>query len=105
MAGCLGSWGVPYCRLLPSPHPPTHPLTHPTHSPVGDSLNHLTGTITGPSGTPYDGGVFKIDIQIPTSYPFEPPKMRFVTKIWYVLRAVPAARVESYPLFLLSSPP
>ncbi|EKU22791.1 hypothetical protein NGA_0500800 [Nannochloropsis gaditana CCMP526] len=55
-----------------------------TASPVGSSLNHLSGTITGPDGTPYEKGVFKIDIQIPTSYPFEPPKMKFVTKIWCV---------------------
>lgn len=49
-------------------------------------MNHLSGTITGPDGTPYAKGVFKIDIHIPTSYPFEPPKMRFLTKIWCVGR-------------------
>ncbi|GAB5034903.1 ubiquitin-conjugating enzyme e2 27-like [Nannochloropsis oceanica] len=54
-----------------------------TASPVGSSLNHLSGTITGPDGTPYAKGVFKIDIHIPTSYPFEPPKMKFLTKIWH----------------------
>lgn len=53
-------------------------------SPVGGTdLSHLEGTITGPDGTPYEGGVFKIDIVIPSSYPFEPPKMKFVTKIWH----------------------
>lgn len=46
-------------------------------------MNHLSGTITGPDGTPYAKGVFKIDIHIPTSYPFEPPKMKFLTKIWH----------------------
>lgn len=55
-----------------------------TYSPAdGSSLSHLEGTITGPEGTPYEGGVFKIDIIIPSSYPFEPPKMKFVTKIWH----------------------
>ena len=63
----------------PSPFPPPN-------SPVGSSLNHLSGTITGPDGTPYVKGVFKIDIHIPTSYPFEPPKMKFLTKIWCVCR-------------------
>jgi ubiquitin-protein ligase len=53
-------------------------------SPVdGSNMSHLEGTITGPDGTPYEGGVFKIDIVIPSSYPFEPPKMKFVTKIWH----------------------
>ena len=44
---------------------------------------HLIGTITGPEGTPYEGGVFDVDIIIPTEYPFEPPKMKFITKIWH----------------------
>lgn len=44
---------------------------------------HLTGTIRGSSGTPYEGGMFNVDITIPSGYPFEPPKMRFTTKIWH----------------------
>mmetsp|Transcript_36404 Transcript_36404/g.48038 ORF Transcript_36404/g.48038 Transcript_36404/m.48038 type:complete len:196 (+) Transcript_36404:44-631(+) len=52
-------------------------------APKGDSLTELTGTITGPDSTPYEGGHFVIDIEIPQQYPFEPPKMRFVTKIWH----------------------
>lgn len=49
----------------------------------GDSLAHLQGSIKGPTSTPYESGVFKVDIEIPSSYPFEPPKMRFVTKVWH----------------------
>ena|SRR5210317_514292 len=44
---------------------------------------HLIGTITGPSGTPYENGVFDVDILIDMEYPFAPPKMRFITKIWH----------------------
>ena len=52
--------------------------------PVTDgNLRHLKGTIQGPLGTCYEGGVFEIDIQIPKQYPFEPPKMKFTTKIWH----------------------
>ena len=65
------------------------------------------GTLLGPPGTPYEGGVFKLEIRIPSKYPFEPPKMRFETKIWHpnissqtgaiclVLRHVHYARVRS----------
>ena len=34
-------------------------------------------------GGPYEGGYFVVDIQIPTKYPYEPPKMRFDTKVWH----------------------
>mmetsp|Transcript_19243 Transcript_19243/g.39228 ORF Transcript_19243/g.39228 Transcript_19243/m.39228 type:complete len:165 (-) Transcript_19243:130-624(-) len=44
---------------------------------------HLTGTIDGPSGTPYEGGRYEVDVLIPRGYPFEPPKMKFNTKIWH----------------------
>jgi len=37
----------------------------------------------GPSGTPYEGGTFLVDIVIPANYPFEPPKMRFDTRLWH----------------------
>lgn len=46
-------------------------------------LHQLIGTLKGPSGTVYEGGVFEVDIQIPKQYPFEPPKMKFVTKVWH----------------------
>jgi ubiquitin-protein ligase len=55
-----------------------------TAGPVTEgNLRHLKGTIPGPSGTPYEGGVFEIDIVIPKQYPFEPPKMKYMTKIWH----------------------
>lgn len=50
---------------------------------VGDSFTHWKGRIRGPDGTPYAGGTFVVDIQIPANYPFEPPKMRFDTKVWH----------------------
>jgi ubiquitin-conjugating enzyme (huntingtin interacting protein 2) len=47
------------------------------------NLRELVGTLNGPVGTPYEGGVFRVNISIPASYPFEPPKMKFATKIWH----------------------
>jgi len=50
---------------------------------VSDDMRSLKGKICGPESTCYEGGIFEIDIQIPKQYPFEPPKMKFITKIWH----------------------
>jgi ubiquitin-protein ligase len=50
---------------------------------VGDDINHWHGTIFGPKDSFYEGGTFKIDIIFPEKYPFESPKMRFLTRIWH----------------------
>ena len=50
---------------------------------VKDDLTELSGTIKGPPDTPYEGGTFSVEIKIPDTYPFNPPKVRFITKIWH----------------------
>lgn len=46
-------------------------------------LNCLEANLLGAEGTPYEGGVFKLDIQIPNNYPFQPPHVRFLTQIYH----------------------
>ena len=50
---------------------------------MGEDMKRWKGTISGPKDTPYDGGTFVIDIELTSSYPFEPPKMKFDTKVWH----------------------
>ncbi|ODQ51638.1 ubiquitin-conjugating enzyme [Saitoella complicata NRRL Y-17804] len=50
---------------------------------VGSDISHLKGRFRGPSGTPYEGGTFQVDIKIPTEYPFRPPRMNFDTKVYH----------------------
>lgn len=53
-------------------------------APVSESdLTNLVGSFPAPSDTPYAGGTYKISITIPERYPFQPPKMHFITKIWH----------------------
>ncbi|GAB9475515.1 Ubiquitin-conjugating enzyme e2 t-like [Globisporangium polare] len=61
--------------------------TDPPHGvsawPKGDKIDHLEAQILGPDGSPYEKGVFHLDIEIPERYPFEPPKVRFTTPIYH----------------------
>lgn len=51
--------------------------------PQGGRLNCLEARLQGPQGTPYEGGTFKLEINIPERYPFEPPQIKFLTKIYH----------------------
>ena len=47
------------------------------------SLDHLAVTIKGPKGTPFQGGLFRLEIKFPHDYPRKPPFMRLHTGIWH----------------------
>ena len=50
---------------------------------VDENFTELRGEIAGPPDTPYEGGRYQLEIKIPNTYPFNPPKVRFITKIWH----------------------
>ena len=48
-----------------------------------EEVTDITAEIVGPEGTPFEGGVFKIKLVLPSDYPQAPPKGHFLTKIFH----------------------
>ena len=48
-----------------------------------NDIYQWVGTIMGPKDTPYENGVFFLKITFPSTYPYDPPKIMFNTKIYH----------------------
>ncbi|KAF7286370.1 ubiquitin-conjugating enzyme E2 S [Rhynchophorus ferrugineus] len=48
-----------------------------------EDVTDIQAFIEGPSGTPYNGGIFKIKLNLGKGFPTEPPKAYFLTKIFH----------------------
>jgi peroxin-4 len=51
--------------------------------PEDGNLLRLRGHVFGPSGTPYEGGRFALELTLPPSYPLGPPNVRFRTPVFH----------------------
>jgi ubiquitin-conjugating enzyme E2 D/E len=51
--------------------------------PISDDNIKWCGSIIGPVDTPYAGGIFNLDITLPSDYPYKPPIIKMKTKIYH----------------------
>lgn len=51
--------------------------------PIGDNICNWQAMIVGPERSPYENGIFFLNIDFGDQYPFYPPKIQFLTPIFH----------------------
>jgi len=60
-----------------------HSISNISACPINDNLFEWEAIIIGPENTPYEQGLFKLNIYIPKDYPIKPPNVIFKTRIFH----------------------
>ncbi len=50
---------------------------------VDDNINDMHVTFHGPKESAYEGGVWRVHVELPESYPYKSPSIGFVNKIFH----------------------
>lgn len=52
-------------------------------APILSSIHHVLAGMEGPPDTPYESGVFWLDVRYPSDYPQTPPSIYFLTHVYH----------------------
>jgi len=61
----------------------TEPVPGIDVTPDEHNLRYFKVTINGPEDSPYEGGIFSLELFLPEDYPMAAPKVRFLTRIYH----------------------
>lgn len=61
----------------------SEPVPGISAAPSEDNLRYFNVIILGPESSPYQGGVYKLELFLPEDYPMAAPKVRFLTRIYH----------------------
>ncbi|XP_041362265.1 ubiquitin-conjugating enzyme E2-16 kDa-like [Gigantopelta aegis] len=64
-------------------HSILEPMEGISAGPFGEDCYQWEAVIFGPINTSFEGGIFRLKITFPRDYPFKPPKVVFVTKMYH----------------------
>lgn len=64
-------------RLMQEPVPGINAI------PDENNARYFHVVVAGPNDSPFEGGVFKLELFLPEDYPMSAPKVRFITKIYH----------------------
>ena len=59
------------------------PIEGVTATPYEDNYRYFNVLIEGPSESPYERGLFRLELFCTSDYPMAPPKVRFLTKLYH----------------------
>lgn len=61
----------------------TNPPEGVSARPKPENNRYFDAYMLGPADSPFQDGVFHLEIFLPEGYPVEPPKVRFLTKLYH----------------------
>ncbi|GMM49931.1 E2 ubiquitin-conjugating protein [Starmerella bacillaris] len=56
---------------------------HFTATPEESDLTKIQASFPGPAKSPYQGGSFVVEFDVPPEYPLKPPRAKFVTRVFH----------------------